>query len=144
MIFPIQPPLTERDDKAATVIIAVVYGARWPPKCAGSVIYRSPLFSSFPPPFSLHCRSRFYFPLVSTLSQIQCQRKHFCRSSNRSGGDVSVTRNDLLTIAGIIVTVRRSTVDGVLCSRIRAWFTTLKWLRRSCIARRSRIVYDRN
>ena len=43
MIFPIQPPLTERDDKAATVIIAVVYGARWPPKCASSVIYRSPL-----------------------------------------------------------------------------------------------------
>lgn len=26
MIFPIQLPLTERDDKAATVIIAVVYG----------------------------------------------------------------------------------------------------------------------
>jgi len=26
MIFPIQPPLTERDDKAAALIIAVVYG----------------------------------------------------------------------------------------------------------------------
>lgn len=45
MIFPIQPPLTERDDKAATVIIAVVYGARWP-RVADSVVYRSSPFSS--------------------------------------------------------------------------------------------------
>lgn len=65
MIFPIQPPLTERDDKAATVIIAVVYGGPMARESvqARSRIYRARLFSSFffSPLLSSSLASRFYF-----------------------------------------------------------------------------------
>lgn len=62
MIFPIQPPLTERDDKAATVIIAVVYRARWPRVCGhGRISELSPLSPLFLTFFSRRRRSRFFF-----------------------------------------------------------------------------------
>lgn len=83
MIFPIQPPLMERDDKAATVIIAVVYGAPTVPSVCGlSFVYRARLFF-----FLL-----FLVPLSATpLLFLPCldfcpsQRKHFCRFSNPLG-----------------------------------------------------------
>lgn len=99
MIFPIQPPLMERDDKAATVIIAVVYGAPTVPSvCRLSFVYRaralfSPLLSFLPFPF--RC-SRFYFSPVSTFAR--ANENIFVVSQIRSG-DIPMTRNDLLTTA---------------------------------------------
>lgn len=66
MIFPIQPPLMERDDKAATVIIAVVYGAPTVPSVCGlSFVYRARLF--FPP---LSRPSLFLPAFISPLSRL--------------------------------------------------------------------------
>lgn len=89
MIFPIQPPLMERDDKAATVIIAVVYGARrfrvcvWVCVCVcvcGGFVYR--VFFSLS--FSLFLSLLIVF--ISPLSRLRrSQRKHFCRFSNPLG-----------------------------------------------------------
>lgn len=98
MIFPIQPPLMERDDKAATVIIAVVYGAPTVPSVCGlSFVYRARLFF-FPSSFSsLSLPPRFYFSPVSTFAR--ANENIFVVSQIRSGDDIPVTRNDLLTTA---------------------------------------------
>lgn len=83
MIFPIQPPLTERDDKAATVIIAVVYGGPMAQEGAGWLVYRARLFllclAPLPPftrfssslafLFSLPLRREFSLFLARTPSQ---------------------------------------------------------------------------
>lgn len=104
MIFPIQPPLMERDDKAATVIIAVVYGARrfrvcvwvWVCVCmyvcvAGSCIE---LFSLSPSPSFSHCSSFLFLPCLDFAG---ANENIFVVSQIRSGDDVPMTRNDLLT-----------------------------------------------
>lgn len=61
MIFPIQSPLTERDDKAATVIIAVVYGAPITPESVRARSYISSNSRLFPLSFSLIFSSRVAF-----------------------------------------------------------------------------------
>lgn len=97
MIFPIQPPLMERDDKAATVIIAVVYDAPTVPSVCGlSFVYRAPVFF---PPFSRPSLSLFglYFSPVSTFAR--ANENIFVVSQIRSGDDIPMTRNDLLTTA---------------------------------------------
>lgn len=99
MIFPIQPPLMERDDKAATVIIAVVYGARRCRVCArASFVYRARLF--FPLllllPLPLNALPFLFLPC---LDFARANENIFVVSQIRSGDDVPMTRNDLLTTA---------------------------------------------
>jgi len=71
MIFPIQSPLTERDDKAATVIIAVVYGA---PMAAESVRARISSARLFLLSFSLILPSRvafLFFPCLDFSAELE-------------------------------------------------------------------------
>lgn len=112
MIFPIQPPLTERDDKAATVIIAVVYDNPERTRArarAASQSYIELTFFLF-----LLSHSRFYFPSSARLHPpspsarsprgIATSENIFVAGRGIVPGaaarcDVPVTRNDLLTTA---------------------------------------------